>query len=850
MSPSSITVTRSERAHVGMILTAAPSSGLPAGLFARVIAVRHVGRSDRLTLVPATLAEAFPELSVHADVALHQLSQAPAPDARTAGISPFDFSLGNDFLRCGAPLTGGYSFSAQASLSANAIVDLHFPLFHQPYGQLSVSLTGSAGLAFGLPASLHCDGSVPLPPLVGVVFGVPVYVQVSDVASVQTATAWNVGISGSLSLNGGITFKGRHVNPFFTAKAKPTVTSTGAGQISVGPQLELGIGAPEAPGFHLANVHLDLSPDDVFTAGSGGCSLDIQDNLAAGITFGPFQVDWPATIATTNVYNCPKTKTTPASVAVTNPGDQSSTVGTQVNLQIHGSDTDGGALSYSATSLPPGLSINPSTGLITGQPTTAGSSTVTVTATDASGPSGGAMFTWTIVASGTGNASFELLHDGSPFGYSQAFSADASTVAWPDGTEVVIHNTATGAEHAIDLSSPSRPGFVGIDALYLSPDGSNLTVLAVYDSDAFRGCRILFGSVNGSSLTSAFPAGDALPCDASLGPGPLGPASSDNKWLIAYDSSESQPGYYALNTLTGALTWLLPPDAGTPGKVFVSFPSTGSTGVALTETDSGSTSTTSGYLLHTDGSAPTPLPSLSAGYLYVAVDMLYPWSADGTRVAVPVSNGSQNGAALVDASTASVSVIPDADFGDDTSAFTADGSKFAYWACDRSVGTCNGYQEAVWEANSDGSGITRVSPNGTTYQPIAPIIDVGNSFATEADPTNPTIYTFSDSGTGMAPAIASSSSLTLAPGYLYSAGSRLVFAGWYSPDNSHGHASVWTSNPDGTGLMQLIPDDGTFAEVEAVGGISSTADRVTGLLGISNGGPPSSYEIFTAAAPS
>ena len=129
-----------------------------------------------------------------------------------------------------------------------------------------------------------------------------------------------------------------------------------------------------------------------------------------------------------------------------------------------------------------------------------------MTATDASGPFGSATFNWTIIGGPSGSGSFELLHDGC-FGR-QAFSADASTVAWPDGTGIVIHDTATGAEHAIALPSA---GFVGIDAIELSPDGGNLTVLVIYYSDAFRGCRILFGSVNGSSLASVFPADDALP---------------------------------------------------------------------------------------------------------------------------------------------------------------------------------------------------------------------------------------------------------------------------------------------------------------------------------------------------
>jgi hypothetical protein len=89
-------------------------------------------------------------------------------------------------------------------------------------------------------------------------------------------------------------------------------------------------------------------------------------------------------------------------VTVTNPGNQSSTAGKAASLQIAASDSAGGqTLSYAATGLPAGLAIGQSTGLISGTPTTAGTSTVTVTATDGTGASGSATFTWT-VTSGTG----------------------------------------------------------------------------------------------------------------------------------------------------------------------------------------------------------------------------------------------------------------------------------------------------------------------------------------------------------------------------------------------------------------------------------------------------------------
>jgi serine protease len=83
-------------------------------------------------------------------------------------------------------------------------------------------------------------------------------------------------------------------------------------------------------------------------------------------------------------------------VTVTNPGNQTSTTGSAVSLQIHASDSQSGQLlTYGATGLPAGLSINTS-GLVSGTPTTGGSNSVTVTARDATGASGSATFSWTI----------------------------------------------------------------------------------------------------------------------------------------------------------------------------------------------------------------------------------------------------------------------------------------------------------------------------------------------------------------------------------------------------------------------------------------------------------------------
>jgi hypothetical protein len=84
-------------------------------------------------------------------------------------------------------------------------------------------------------------------------------------------------------------------------------------------------------------------------------------------------------------------------VTVTNPGNQTSTTGSAVSLQIHAVDSQSGqTLTYGATGLPAGLSINTSSGLISGTPTTSGSNSVSVSVRDTTGASGGATFSWTV----------------------------------------------------------------------------------------------------------------------------------------------------------------------------------------------------------------------------------------------------------------------------------------------------------------------------------------------------------------------------------------------------------------------------------------------------------------------
>lgn len=119
--------------------------------------------------------------------------------------------------------------------------------------------------------------------------------------------------------------------------------------------------------------------------------------------------------------------------AVTNPGAQSTQVGTAVNRQILASDADGDTLSYAASGLPAGLSIGRTNGLISGTPGTAGSSAVTVTVTDGRGGSASASFGWTVTAAPPPNQL--LVNPG----------FEAGTSGWSGTTSVITATTSRPA---------------------------------------------------------------------------------------------------------------------------------------------------------------------------------------------------------------------------------------------------------------------------------------------------------------------------------------------------------------------------------------------------------------------
>src|SRR5207244_1677476 len=159
--------------------------------------------------------------------------------------------------------------------------------------------------------------------------------------------------------------------------------------------------------------------------------------------------------------------------SITSPTAATGQVAVAFSYQITASN--GPIISYGATPLPAGLSVNTSTGVISGTPTTAGTYSVTISATNAGG-TGSATLTLTInnpvptitsispTSTTAGSAQFTLTVNGTKF-------VSTSTVNWNGSALTTTFVSSIKLTAIVPAASVATAGTASITVVNPTPAG-------------------------------------------------------------------------------------------------------------------------------------------------------------------------------------------------------------------------------------------------------------------------------------------------------------------------------------------------------------------------------------------